>query len=165
MTQKPAGKTFIVCEQGASLPADMQHATVHPRPPYATVEDNGFLATIAEWLYNAASDAEPGYAHEPRRLLAAREHRAAVISAITRLEVALKSRLDIPIVTRRRAPSVSQIIRIAGQEELLGQHRPDEVVEWLRIRNEAVHHQAPVKPKTAHQIVDAVEEIVQRIDR
>jgi len=165
MRRKSAERTFIVSEQDASLPAELHRTSVQVRPPYATEEDNEFLANIADWLQNAASDAESGFAHETDRLLRAKEYRAAVISAITRLEVALKSRLDVPIHTRRRPTSIGQIIRTAGQEELLGRHSPDEVFQWLQVRNDAVHRQAPVPPRIARQIVRAVEEIVQRLSR
>ena len=165
MSRKPAGRTFIVSEEDVSLPADMRHATAHVRPPYAAVEDNGFLADVAHWLRDASSGAESSFANETDRLLQAKEYRAAVISAITRLEVALKRRLDIPMGPRGRAMPIGHIIRLAGQEELLGRHGPDEVFQWLRVRNDAVHHQAPVSPKVARQIVSAVEEIVQPLSR
>jgi len=165
MRRKPAGRTFIVSEEDVSLPTDMRHATAHVRPPYAAVEDNGFLADVAHWLRDASSGAESSFANETDRLLQAKEYRAAVISAITRLEVALKRRLDIPMETRGRAMPIGHIIRLAGREELLGGHGPDEVFQWLRVRNDAVHHQAPVSPKVARQIVSAVEEIVQPLSR
>jgi len=151
--------------QDATLPAELHRTSVHIRPPYATEEDHEFLANISAWLQTAASEAESGFAHETDRLLGAKEYRAAVISAITRLEVALKSRLDVPIDTRRRTTSIGQIIRTAGQQELLGRHSPNEVFQWLQVRNDAVHRQTPVPPRVARQIVRAVEEIVQRLSR
>lgn len=165
MNRKPAGRTFIVSEEDASLPVDIQHAFAHVRPSYAAVEDSRFLADVADWLRDATSGAESGFANETDRLLQSKEYRAAVISAITRLEVALKRRLDIPMEPRRRAMPMAHIIRLAGQEELLGRHGPDEVFQWLRVRNDAVHHQAPVSAKVARQIVSAVEEIEQRLSR
>ena len=38
-----------------------------------------------------------------------------------------------------------------------------DVLGWLRIRNDAVHHNTRVTPRTARRIVDAVEEITGRL--
>ena len=162
--RKQPNRTLIAVGEDVPVPVDLPpEAVVLRRPDLASVDVADFLDAFGRWLRNAASGLESTVADEPRRLLAAGEPRAAVISAITRLEVALKERMDVPANARRRPVSIGRLVEMARQGEFLGRYPVEDVLEWLRIRNDAVHHNTRVTPRTARRIVDAVEEITGRL--
>ena len=159
LIRKQPNRILIVVGEDVPVPVDLpQGSVLLRRPDLASVDAADFLGALGQWLRSAASDLEPTFAHEPRRLLEAGEPRAAVISAITRLEIALKERLDIPVDTRRKAVSMRELVDIAHEREFLGRYPVPDVLGWLRIRNDAVHHNTRVTPRNARRIVDAVEE-------
>ena len=157
--RKRADRTLIVVGEEAPEPVGLpMDSRVIRRPDLASVDMGGFLDELVEWLQHTVSRLESTVG-EPRRLLDAGEPRAAVISAITRLEVALRERMDVPFDVRRRTASIRGLIGNAHQRELLGSYPVGDVLEWLRIRNEAVHHNRRVTQSIARRIVDAVEQI------
>ena len=165
LIRKDPDKTFIIVGEDTPSPAGLPRGTMLVRrPDLASPRAEQFFSKLAAELRHASLEFAPDYADETRRLLDAREYRAAVISAIARLEVELKSRLDIPVFSRRPGPSIRELVQNAAESGFLGRYNEKDVVSWLRIRNEAVHQRTRVAPKSARQIVDAVEEIVRRLD-
>jgi hypothetical protein len=129
------------------------------RPDIASIEVQPFLDSLEEWLRVAATELEPTFSNEPRRLLDAREYRAAVIAAITHLETTLRERLDLPPTTRKRIVSVREMLDMAHAQNLLGKFEVRQVLEWLKVRNEVVHSHAQVTAPRAREIVTGVTEI------
>ena len=165
LIRKDPDKTFIVVGEDAPSLTGLPRGTVLlRRPDLASPGAEQFFDKLAEALRRASLEFAPDYADETRRLLDAQEYRAAVISAITRLEIELKRRLDIPIFPRRPGPSVRELVYKAAESGILGRYDVKEVVSWLIIRNDAVHQRSDVAPESACRIVDAVEEIVRHLD-
>ena len=159
MARNAPNKLIIIAEEGAQLPFDIQEFRVVYRPEITSVEIAPFVNTLGEWLEEAAQELEPSFSHEPRRLLQAKEYRAAVIAAITYLEASLRERLDIPRSVKGRIISVRDMLNIAQEQELLGKYEVKQILKWLGIRNSVVHGNAKVSSKIAGQIVDGVSEI------
>jgi len=164
LSRKEPHKFVIIAEEGAQISSDLQSSRIMLRPGLASVDVQSFLNSLEEWLDQAARDLEPTLSSEPRRLLTSNEHRAAVISAITHLEMTLRERLDLQRIhlrQRRRGKviSVAEMLNIARERNLLGKFEVKQVLEWLYIRNHAVHSRANVTAKIAQDIVDGVEEI------
>jgi len=159
MARNAPNKLIIIVEEGAQLPFDIQEFRVVYRPEITSVEIAPFVNTLGEWLEEAAQELEPSFSHEPRRLLQAKEYRAAVIAAITYLEASLRERLDIPRSVKGRIISVRDMLNIAQEQELLGKYEVKQILKWLGIRNSVVHGNAKVSSKIAGQIVDGVSEI------
>ena len=152
-------RLLVIIEEQGPIPVDVQGSRIVRRPDLASVEVHEFLESLEGWLQNAATELEPTFSHEPRRLLIAREYRAAVISAITRLETTLRERLDFPLSRARKVYLVREMLETAREEDLLGKFEVRQVIEWLKVRNEVVHSNALVPAKRAREIVDGVEEI------
>jgi len=78
--------------------------------------------------------------YEPRRLLKAKEYRAAVIAAMTLLESTLRQRLNKPSPEAMRRPmSMRQLLELAIKEGIAQDHYQD-VLVWTKLRNDAVHN-------------------------
>jgi len=152
-------RLIVVVEEGTPIPTDIQGIRVVRRPDIASIEVQLFLNSLEEWLRVAATELEPTFSNEPRRLLDAREYRAAVIAAITHLETTLRERLDLPPTTRKRIVSVREMLDMARAQNLLGKFEVRQVLEWLRVRNEVVHSHAQVTAPRAREIVTGVTEI------
>jgi len=159
MARNEPNRVIIIVEEGSQLPIDIERFRVVNRPDITSVEIAPFLDALGEWLTQAAEELEPSFSHEPRRLLQAKEYRAAVIAAITYLETALRERLDMPQSIKGRPISVREMLNIARDQEHLGKYEVKQILEWLRIRNSVVHGSAKVPAKTARQIVNGVSEI------
>lgn len=159
MARNAPNKLIIIVEEGAQLPFDIQNYRVVYRPKITSVEIDPFINTLGEWLADVAQELEPSFSHEPRRLLQAKEYRAAVIAAITYLETSLRERLDLPKSEKRRIISVREMLNIAHNQELLGKYEVKQILEWLKVRNSVVHGGTNVPVRTARQIVNGVSEI------
>lgn len=159
MSKRGAERLIIVAEEDAHLPFDIQRYRVARRPAITSVEITPFLDILLEWLTVVARDLEPAFSHEPRRLLQAREYRAAVIAAITYLETSLRDRLNIQVSQGGKIIAIREMLNVMRRQELLGKYEVSQVMEWLRVRNSVVHTNAPVSAKVARQIVEGVAEI------
>ena len=164
MTRQDAEKVIIVAEEDAPIPSDIRSYLVTRRPSITSVEVGPFLEILSEVLNRAARELEPAFSHEPKRLLRAKEYRAAVIAAITFLETSLRNRLDIQVSHRGRIITMREMLNHARQQELLGKYEAGQVLEWLRVRNSVVHTDAPVTAKVARQIVEGVAEITGQLE-
>ncbi|WP_200948549.1 MULTISPECIES: hypothetical protein [unclassified Bradyrhizobium] len=77
------------------------------------------------------------------------------------LEITLRQRLEIPPRDRVRRPmSMRQLLDYARERQLIDD--PETILEWNRIRNDAVHGGRPVTRAQAKIIVEGVERIVDR---
>jgi hypothetical protein len=97
---------------------------------------------------------------EPQRLLVAGEYRAAVISAITLLETAVREQLDLIPVSSSKPMSLRQMLGLAAERGLLPAERIPAIMEWLQTRNQLVHTRQAIQRRLAEQVVTGVLEIV-----
>jgi hypothetical protein len=155
-------RILVIAPAGESMPSDLRGVLTLTRPDIgAGDEANDFLRRVTEWFARAAEIYLPTLIEEPRRLLQAREYRAAVIAAISLLEVFLKNRLDVPTSFSGRRVTVTSLLEEAHRQERLRNIPLQRVTGWLRTRNQAVHSQMPVSRAVAEQIVRGVQQIVQ----
>ena len=152
-------KLIIITEEKSKLPFDLQKYQLIHRPEIASIEMTPFIETLRTWLTKVAVDLKPSLAHEPKRLLQAKEYRAAVIAAITYLEISLKESINFPQTFPQKTPSVRELLNIAQKKELLGKYEVNQILDWLHVRNSVVHGDTKVVAKKARQIVDGVFEI------
>ncbi len=165
------GRLLIIIEEGISIPIDIQspintqglvdtqRINILHRPDLASVEVEEFLNNLVVWLQEVTEGLKPKLSGEALRLLHAREYRAAVISAITHLETTLRERLNLSVRMGRRFVSMGEMLKIADRENLIGEFEVRQVLQWLKIRNNAVHSHEPISGRKAQEIVKGVEEI------
>ena len=154
-------RILVVAPSADDVPVDLGEIRVVIRPDIATADSDDFLVQISNWFSAAAERFRPTLAEEPRRLLQAKEYRAAVIAAISLLEVFLRKRLDMPSSTSGRRVAITALLEAAHLQGLLADIPAERVLGWLRTRNQAVHSQSPVPKAVAEQIVRGVLRIVQ----
>ena len=153
-------KLLVIMEEGAAVPFNDKNVNVLMRPALASVEVQDFLTTLRDFLQRKAKELEPRFSHEARRLLSAREYRAAVISAITHLETTLREQLDVQSDRSRKRAPVRQMLNIASSRGFLGRFEVNQILHWLQIRNEIVHSNLAVSRQMARKIVQGVEDII-----
>lgn len=133
-------------------------------------EDNAaFINRISDWFGEVSQKFKQNLSDEPRRLLALREHRAAVISAMSLLESTLRQKLE-PFRSSsdnlyRKNTLMSNILSIAFNQDLINENQFDSIRTWNRIRNEAVHNNVYVNPKIAQNLVHGVYALIEDILR
>jgi len=155
-------RILLVSEQNAPVTVDnvaLQYVVV--RRDLTSEESEGFLADVQDWLSAAAERLRPALLAEPTRLLQAGEYRAAVMSAISLLESALRRRVDLADVSSPRAATLRDLLEHATRQGLLRDVTVNQVIEWLKVRNEVVHSDRTVNKSKAEQIVNGVQAIVQ----
>lgn len=163
MARTEQSHIMLVLEEGAQLPTSLRNVQVVVRPDLTSIEIQPFLERFQEWIEERAAEVGPRLSDEPMRLLEAREYRAAIVSAITHLEASLRDRLDLPLSERKRIVSIRQMLELAREQRLLGKYESQQVLHWLKIRNEIVHTHAPVNLQQAREIVHGVREITHNL--
>ena len=156
-------KLVVVVQEGASIPLDLSDLDLLRRPDLTSVDVEAFLAEFVGRIRRTFDELQPQLAGERHRLLESREYRAAVISAITHLETVLRRRLDVAQHRVRGFISVTKLIYIAKDAELLGSIGADQVLQWLKVRNQVVHSDISVSRNLATKIVNGVDEITKAL--
>ncbi|MEG8053142.1 SIR2 family protein [Sphingomonas aerolata] len=134
------------------------------------LSDDAFDAFAAELVHQLAyaADAQPGRGSEAQRLLAAREYRAAVIAAISGLEVVLQKYVGSAIkpavsISIHRPLPMRMMLDHALEMGLISNVEQRHIREWMGVRNTAIHEGVAVSAKVAKSIVDGVNRIIGKI--
>lgn len=147
---------LVVVEADAVLPIDVADVLVVRRAKQPVADQPAFLETLEGWFRRVAADIQPLLSGEPLRLLAVREYRAAVISAVTHLESLLRSALEKEERLPGRAYSLGPLAELAARRGLLTDQEHQRLREWMRVRNMVVHSQESVTKAKATEIVHGV---------
>ena len=124
--------------------------------PEALSEDSEFVEALWKIFQNLSNDMGLAQNAEPRRLYDAREYRAAVIAAMTLLEATLRLRLDKDAWERVQRPmSLRQLLNRAADTGIVEDR--DEILGWIKLRNDAVHTAKHVSRNDARAVVEGVE--------
>ena len=126
-----------------------------------------FAAELVRQLAYAA-DAQPSRGSEAQRLLVAREYRAAVIAAMSGLEVVLQKYVGSAIrptmsISSHRPLPMRMMLDHALEMGLISDVEQRHIREWMGVRNTAIHEGEAVSAKVAKSIVDGVNRIVGKI--
>ena len=173
--EKPI-KVLVVAQKGTSIPFDLSGMEILYRPKFTSRNVGKFPDDFLERLTTTLEGIEPRLekerhrsiqfhdiegklAQERHRLLQSNEYRAAVISAITHLETALRRRFDVIERNDRGFVSVTNMINIAKHRKFLGNFDVRQVLEWIEIRNQVVHSDVSVSRNDAKAIVEGVDRI------
>ncbi len=159
---KPCALLLIILDKADSSPTNLagMEILVRPDPPFSDAEQ--FLQSVANWFAARAQAARPSLEEEPERLLEIGSTRAAVIAALTLLEVELRKRLDLTTVPRPM--STSQLVRLASTNGIIGAAALDQIQSWLKIRNTAVHTPKPISMDEARPVVRGVRDLFRKIN-
>lgn len=161
---QPLRKPFeliIVATDAHQIPPEARDFQIVMRQETWVAEPEAFIARLLGRLREFAPHTEALRAAEARRLLNAREYRAAVIAAMTHLEATLRERLEkLPWLEKtswesaRRPMSMRSLIDQAIEQEIISLDDRVRIDTWTRIRNSAVHTAHPVSAREAREIVE-----------
>jgi hypothetical protein len=155
-------RLFVVVTDRKQLPPTATDFPVVTRPNVVTDDPTGFIAALHDHLLTIANEVGAVRQAEPKRLLAAREYRAAVISAMALLEVKLRERLSKSQWPQTRRPmSFRSLADLAVETGQITPQVRNRIDPWMRVRNEVVHSSISVSPAQARQIVNGVMELLQ----
>jgi hypothetical protein len=150
---------IIVLANDQQVPSSARAFPIICRSSLLTEEADQFVEQLAGTLREIAATMDLDRSQEPRRLLEAREYRAAVISAMTLLETWLRANLNKASWNDARKPaSFRNLIDMATSSGLvrLGPAEARRLQDWIKVRNEAVHTAALINRNTAREIVEGV---------
>jgi hypothetical protein len=150
---------IVITTDPHKVPFSVSEFSTIRRPDFLNEDYKDFLEYLVAALQRAVLDRGGGVLEEASRLLAAKEFRAAVISAISALEVWLRKQVDI---TDQQAASLRRLIDLAVEQERirLDVQTMHAVHEWIAIRNAAAHGRGEVTPRQAREIVNGVRGIM-----
>ena len=173
IAQKPPGKVLLVASsQRPAPPFDASGALVLWRPSTLGVETDRFIEDFRAWISNTANPylLDTG---EAEKLLAGGHPTAALISAVSLLEVALSRWLvahrdmDLAPSDSRDFPrfvplrSMLELARRRGLFET--ETEVSSIQHAVNARNEAIHNSLVIPEQTAAQGVEAIRKFVGRL--
>jgi hypothetical protein len=154
-------RLIVVVTDKKQLPPTAIDFRVVTRPNVVTGDAGDFLAALHDHLLTIANEVGAAQQAEPRRLLAVREYRAAVISAMALLEAKVRERLNkVQWPQTRRPMSFRSLLDVATESGQITQQVRSRIHPWMRVRNEVVHSSILVSAAQARQIVNGVMEIL-----
>ena len=155
--QRKALRLIIVVTDHEQAPLSAQDLPIIRRPNIITEDPEDFIGQLGETLRRLSAELGVSRQAEPQRLLQAKEHRAAVISAMTLLEAKLRERLDkAPWPQTRRPMSMRSLIDVATEQGIISRPFKDRLDAWMRLRNEVVHSAIPITRVQAAEVVNGV---------
>lgn len=157
---KHANRLLIIRSENSPIPVDIQNILHLTRPdnPFENIEE--LSLRIETWFRDVVEPLKATYDEEPKRLLNKKEYRAAVISAMTLLEVNMRQRVEnfkgVPVKTT--APY--SVYVLARDFQLITPEQFDNIRRWSDTRNRLVHTKAIVNAKDAKRIVNGVYQLL-----
>ncbi len=131
-----------------------------PSAPGSGLTDQTFLAAIDAFFASMAK--EGALDKEPLRLLEVKAYRAAIVAAMSLVEIRLRSALG-----DGRGRSGSPMRELVGVADELGFLEPDELSRlkhWQSVRNEVVHSEKIPTKQVAEEIVTGALSIARKLD-
>lgn len=153
-------KILIIRGESMSSPNDINNFTniIRPDNPYNDIE---YIVTkIEDWFKSVTDPMSLTYEKEPKRLLDKKEYKAAVISAMTLLEVKMKKLIYNSDEISGSQTSFNSIYSIAKDRNMIDSNQFLEIKEWGSVRNKLVHSNDTIKVGDAKKIVNGVYDII-----
>lgn len=151
-------RLIAVVTQFGQVPVSRHEIFV--RRPDALSEESEFVQELGRILQTFSNEMGLAQKMEPRRLFEAREYRPAVIAAMTLLEATLRERLRKESWENVQRPmSLRQLLDRAAHAGIVMESR-EEILDWMKLRNDAVHTAKPVSRNAANAVVEGVERML-----
>lgn len=156
-------KLLVIKEAGKAIPSDLRDVAYVERSKDA-FSDIAFLERIEEFFARVTQGLSADLEIEPNRLLAKKEYRAAVISAITHLEDICRRVLRNKKYGDYRF-SMIRLLEYLVKEGQIEESKYAILKEAQHVRNQLVHTSESIHPNTAKKLVREVMDIVQNLEK
>ena len=154
-------RLIVIVTESEQVPPSAHDLIVITRPKKLTDNLEFFAQELENHLRSLADETGARRLAEPNRLFAAKEYRAAVISALTLLETSLRNRLNKSQWWQVRRPlALRSLIDIAIEQQVIDPGLRPQLDSWMRTRNEVVHSSKPLSKAQAREIVEGVMKII-----
>jgi uncharacterized protein YutE (UPF0331/DUF86 family) len=158
---------IVVVESSEQMPSSAQGHNVIFRDSILNGDSEVFFETLSQALREISESTDVAQSSEPRRLLEAKQYRAAVISAMTLLEVRLSDFVTTHkialTVDWRRPMSMRALVERAAANNLIDASEQEKIASWIRLRNEAVHTTKSINKAAAVEVVEGVAGLLNKI--
>lgn len=162
---------IVVAKNSENFPEERLGVTVIRRNGISDVDWDMLSTALGGHLTEIASARPKDVGGEAKRLFDTREYRAAVIAAMTLLESFLRSHLDDvamyngpSLKNYRRIISMRALVDRAHENQIITSEEYLKIIDWINIRNNAVHTTMGVSRSIAQRVVGGVGEILERVD-
>lgn len=155
----------LLVEEGSTalLTQHSSGAALLRRPSRFETDPEPFIESFRDWIGRAAMSTMHGTA-EPTRLLALNEPSAALISAVSLLEVLLAERLGGRTREASRNIPLRSMLRAASSLGLFESEEERSIVEKAVFRrNEVIHTRAPFSSAEGRRLVEPVLRFIDRL--
>ena len=156
-SQRKPFQLIVVVNEKDKEPVSVRSLRILRRPNVLSKGVEGFIAELGGALQAIAEATGVERQAEPRRLLDAREYRAAVIAAMTLFETKLRERFNkVPWPDARRPLSMRSLLDQAFEGQIVNRNMREKVDAWMRVRNEVVHSSKAISKALAVEIVNGI---------
>jgi hypothetical protein len=157
-------RVLVILGSRQRLAVDVEGVTVlrRPEPPFSYAVQ--FLEQVSKWFSARADAVEPALNEEPERLLEVGLPRAAVITAMTLLEVQLRQNLGLTLQPTRPM-SMRQLAALAVENQVIASNDLNDIQKWSQLRNAAVHTAKPVTRREAEVMIRGIRRLIERLRR
>jgi hypothetical protein len=163
-SKKSKENIIIITDNNDILPSDLYNITTLNRPENFLEDVDDFVYAFEKYFNAVAGNTQERINGEARRLLEKHEYAAAVISAVTLFEDVLRNELDKKIDKSSNVYSLTQLLRLANERQLISQNQVGELREWIMIRNKFVHTtDRQMNRHLATRIITSIEQAIQHI--
>lgn len=150
-------RLVVVATGPEQLPPETHDVVTIYRPEHTADNSDDFIIELGLVLHSIAEQVGVERIEEPKRLLDAKEYRAAVISAMSLLEARLRDQLKKKQWQNVQRPmSMQSLVVQAVEHQVIHGQFKEKVEKWIRIRNRVVHSTMTVTKAQAQEVVDGV---------
>jgi HEPN domain-containing protein len=164
LARKGRNKVLIVtADTGISPQPSDPDSTILHRPTRFERNPEAFIDSFRQWI-SSASEAVGVDSAEPLRLLSHNEYAAALISAVSLLEVSLSESISNRVRDSPRAIPLRSMLREANERGMFESPQELTLVEQATFRrNEVIHTRTPLAGAEARRLVEAVLRFIERL--
>lgn len=162
MSEKPI---ILIADEQTTIPLELSNRLILRRPTDIDEYDNVFSKEIERFLVEIFDKLSPELKSEPARLLHHKEYRAAVISALSILEIRLKQVLEKHEESSElQRTNLNILLNKAQRHQLLTPAQWQELRKYTGIRNSLIHSFEQISYQTAKTIVNHITDITQNLN-
>lgn len=163
-SKKRKEKIIIITDNNDFLPSELYNINTLIRPENFLEDVDDFVYAFEKYFSEVANNTQERINGEARRLLEKHEYVAAVIAAVTLFEDVLRNELDKKIDKSSNVYSLTHLLRLANERQLINQNQVSELREWIMIRNKFVHTTDRLMNRhLATKIITSIEQAIQHI--
>lgn len=163
-SKKSKENIIIINDNYDNIPFDLINIVTLNRPENFLEDVDDFVYAFEKYFNVVASNTQERINGEARRLLEKHEYAAAVISAVTLFEDVLRNKLDKNLEKSSNVYSLTQLLRLANERQLINNNQVGELREWIMIRNKFVHTtDRQMNRHLATRIITSIEQAIQHI--